>query len=98
MQAYLRPSGMNGTRFNRRLAKAHKAAWYALKAQRADDLQILERVRDFVCSGRGLASEPPELRSKVFLDWSDVSRECVVYDRSTRRKMGHVTRLGVWPC
>lgn len=98
MQAYLRPSGTNGTRFNRRLAKAHKAAWYALKAQRAADLQILERVREFICSGRSLVSEPPELRSKVLLDFGDGFRYCTVYDRSTRRLMGRVTRLGVWPC
>ena len=98
MHAYLRPSGLNGTRFNSRLSKAHKAAWHALKLQRAADLQLLEGVRSFICTGRGLSAMPQHLHTKVVLKWHDPSRECEVFDRCTLRLIGRVTRLGVWPC
>lgn len=98
MHAYLRPSGLNGSRFNSRLAKTHKAAWRALKLQRAADLQLLEGVREFICSGRGMSALPQHLHSKVLMKWSDPSRACEVLDRSTLRLIGRVTRLGVWPC
>ncbi|MEG1454837.1 MAG: hypothetical protein RSC66_04610 [Comamonas sp.] len=101
MRAYLRPSGVNGSRFNLRLAKAHKVAARALKVQRAEDAQLLASVREFYFAGGDMASMPHWLLSKVLVERRDGTWEWEVIDRSTGRLLGHIVMgrgMGVRQC
>jgi hypothetical protein len=94
MSPYMKPMGLNGLRFNRRLAAAHKAAWSRRKGQRASDIKTLERVRDCIVDGR----LPPEnlVGARVVFDRRNDRYE--VLELGTGRLMGYASFWGVQAC